>query len=259
MGRASPTAPADDAFASSPNTFKLTVSARILLGSVLRAALRRWCQKYSCGQAKWPAKAPRALSAAASELPAAGVQAAFKGSYLLDQGDGAGLCPYRDIQHRFHLAPAPDGQTVLVAARGSTEFGYFISAGALASVDGGGIQLTLARRYLEDDDPRAKWSSPARVVEELLRKEPTGGPPWHEDEDESLRVLMSEYAGLETSRVPWVHIAMQLGQTGLGPPRNGKQCRARWTQHLDPSIKKVEWQGFASPWRARAMRLRHTP
>ena len=81
---------------------------------------------------------------------------------------------------------------------------------------------------------------------------------WHEDEDESLRVLMSEYAGLETSRVPWVHIAMQLGKTGLGPLRNGKQCRARWTQHLDPSIK-VEWQGFSSPWRARAMRLRHTP
>ena len=187
------------------------------------------------------------------------MQAAFKGSYLLDQGDGAGLCPYRDIQHRFHLAPAPDGQTVLVAARGSTEFGYFISAGALASVDGG-VVLTLARRYLEDNDPRAKWSSPARVVEELLRKEPgADSPPWHEGEDESLRVLMSEYAGLETSRVPWVHIAMQLGQTGLGPLRNGKQCRARWTQHLDPSIKKVAWQGFASPWRARAMRLRHTP
>ena len=79
---------------------------------------------------------------------------------------------------------------------------------------------------------------------------------WHEDEDESLRVLMSEYAGIET--LPWVHIAMQLGKKGLGPLRNGKQCRARWTEHLDPSIKKVEWQGFASPWRARAMRLRHT-
>ena len=64
---------------------------------------------------------------------------------------------------------------------------------------------------------------------------------WHEDEDESLRVLMSEYGGMETSRVPWVDVALRLGDSKGFGPRDGKQCRERWTQHLDPSIKKGEW------------------
>jgi hypothetical protein len=33
----------------------------------------------------------------------------------------------------------------------------------------------------------------------------------------------------------WAHIAQQL------PRRNGKQCRERWHNHLDPSIRREEW------------------
>jgi len=33
----------------------------------------------------------------------------------------------------------------------------------------------------------------------------------------------------------WAHIAQQL------PRRNGKQCRERWHNHLDPSICREEW------------------
>ena len=87
-------------------------------------------------------------------------------------------------------------------------------------------------------------------------------------QDDAMRQLMLEYAGTEMHRVPWVEIANKLAErcTG-GLKRDGKQCaplssfvasselermferdqlpvdrcRERWTQHLDPSIRKGDW------------------
>ena len=39
----------------------------------------------------------------------------------------------------------------------------------------------------------------------------------------------------------WSTIAEKLAEQHLGPARSGKQCRTRWLNHLDPSIKKSPW------------------
>jgi hypothetical protein len=73
------------------------------------------------------------------------------GSYQLDQGDG--LAKFSDVSHVCHLAA--DG---VVGACGNTEFGKFISLGKLVARESHG-ELTLARRYITDNDPRAKLSA----------------------------------------------------------------------------------------------------
>ena len=101
--------PSDQEFAASPNAFTLT-SAKI--------------------------KGGVSLSATAAELePAAGLKSKFTGSYQLDQGDG--LETFSDKTHMFKISAAPDG-SVLVAARGTTEFGAFVSAGRLGPLRRGG-------------------------------------------------------------------------------------------------------------------------
>lgn len=47
--------------------------------------------------------------------------------------------------------------------------------------------------------------------------------------------LMFSYTWLGTVQVKWSVVASRL------PGRIGKQCRERWFNHLDPSIKKGEW------------------
>ena len=49
----------------------------------------------------------------------------------------------------------------IVGARGSTEFGEFVSLGRMDShfMGGAAATLTLARRYIADDDPRCKLSA----------------------------------------------------------------------------------------------------
>jgi hypothetical protein len=144
--------PSDQEFAASPNAFTLT-SAKI--------------------------KGGVSLSATAAELePAAGLKSKFTGSYQLDQGDG--LETFSDKTHMFKISAAPDG-SVLVAARGTTEFGAFVSAGRLESGGSTGVQLTLARRYVDDADPRKKWTTADRVTTELLSDRQgafADGGPW---------------------------------------------------------------------------------
>jgi hypothetical protein len=144
--------PSDQEFAASPNAFTLT-SAKI--------------------------KGGVSLSATAAELePAAGLKSKFTGSYQLDQGDG--LETFSDKTHMFKISTAPDG-SVLVAARGTTEFGAFVSAGRLESGGSTGVQLTLARRYVDDADPRKKWTTADRVTTELLSDRQgafADGGPW---------------------------------------------------------------------------------
>ena len=58
--------------------------------------------------------------------------------------------------------------------------------------------------------------------------------PWTADEDKMLRVLVAESEGLDRNNM-WVVIGNKM------PERNGKQCRERWVNHLDPKIVKGAW------------------
>ncbi|XP_059200498.1 transcriptional activator Myb-like [Centropristis striata] len=54
--------------------------------------------------------------------------------------------------------------------------------------------------------------------------------PWTQDEDERVMALVQKY-GVKH----WALIAKHLHS------RNGKQCRERWHNHLDPTVKKSGW------------------
>jgi hypothetical protein len=62
-----------------------------------------------------------------------GIKGRFRGSYLLDQGDGGGLQSYKDKSHSFHILDDKEDThgVVHVAAQGNTQFGRFVSAGVL--------------------------------------------------------------------------------------------------------------------------------
>jgi len=57
--------------------------------------------------------------------------------------------------------------------------------------------------------------------------------PWTEEEDQKVRELVKMHGAKK-----WSLIASHL------PGRIGKQCRERWTNHLDPGVKKENWE----PW-----------
>eukprot|EP00736_Rhodelphis_marinus_P008201 Rmarinus@m.15842 len=54
--------------------------------------------------------------------------------------------------------------------------------------------------------------------------------PWSKEEDEIVVRLVRQFGAKK-----WSHIAAQL------PGRNGKQCRERWHNHLNPDINKDPW------------------
>lgn len=82
----------------------------------------------------------------------------FTGTYKLDN-DGSGFRDYSDDVHRICFKDHTASWS-LVAARGSCTFGEFISAGRLVFPQGNTpATLTLARRYLTEDDPRTKLSA----------------------------------------------------------------------------------------------------
>lgn len=94
----------------------------------------------------------------------------FTGSYKLDNGEGP--ADFTDIKHEIWAHNGPPAHHpstsswAVVGACGDTEFGRFVSLGRLdQKADGcipGGEQytrLTLARRYIADDDPRKEMSA----------------------------------------------------------------------------------------------------
>jgi len=56
--------------------------------------------------------------------------------------------------------------------------------------------------------------------------------PWTQDEDKVIVNLINTYG---IGNIKWSEIASNL------PGRLGKQCRERWVNHLDPSLKKGPW------------------
>lgn len=98
----------------------------------------------------------------------------FKGSYLLDQGDGQGPRKFRDTTHHFtfdsciktsgmsaNKDETEEGECnrfLLITASGSTKFGNFVSAGYIHAIkkiaSETNVELILARRYISDDDSR---------------------------------------------------------------------------------------------------------
>ena len=90
----------------------------------------------------------------------------FGGSYKLDNGDG--LEDTSDDTHRWEVRTwpsTPPGEVdrathAAVAAVGTTPFGRFVSLGVIE-----GRTMTLARRYIADDDVRTAWSSPTAVLD----------------------------------------------------------------------------------------------
>ena len=97
----------------------------------------------------------------------------FGGSYKLDNGNG--LEDTSDDTHRWEVRTWPKAAPgevecathAAVAAVGTTPFGRFVSLGVID-----GSTMTLARRYIEDDDPRAAWASPAAVLDACLDDAP---------------------------------------------------------------------------------------
>ncbi|CAG8463123.1 5203_t:CDS:2 [Diversispora eburnea] len=63
---------------------------------------------------------------------------------------------------------------------------------------------------------------------------------WTPEEDASLRDAVSEFVDLLDSEghpqpIPWNKIAVRI------PHRTGIQCQARWSEALDPSVRKGKW------------------
>lgn len=81
-----------------------------------------------------------------------------------DDDDDDSIKRYPDAKHSLLLPTtersALKGIRKIVAAVGENDFGSFVSAGFVTVVKAKrrGLQLVLARRYLENDDVRSKWS-----------------------------------------------------------------------------------------------------
>merc|ERR1719310_1170030 len=67
------------------------------------------------------------------------------------------------------------------------------------------------------------------MEEEIAKKR-----PWSQEEDDTVRRLVAEQRGVDGAN-RWAEIAKYL------PGRNGKQCRERWHNQLDPAIRKDAW------------------
>ena len=60
--------------------------------------------------------------------------------------------------------------------------------------------------------------------------------PWNKKEDEAIIELVNKYG---TSN--WTLIANEMALLYKSKHRNGKQCRERWHNHLDPNVNKDNW------------------
>ncbi|KAA0176441.1 hypothetical protein FNF27_02137 [Cafeteria roenbergensis] len=78
---------------------------------------------------------------------------------------------------------------------------------------------------------RARWAK--LQSGEAARVEARARGAWSKQDDEDLRRLVLDYGGPEAAK--WSMIAKDLGE------RDGKQCRDRWYNHVDPTINHSHW------------------
>ena len=79
------------------------------------------------------------------------------GYYLLDNGGGHER--FTDIRQNVVVEEKSPTDPLVVAAVGTTEFGAFVSLGSIDETASGTVRMTLARRYVDDSDPRARWTT----------------------------------------------------------------------------------------------------
>lgn len=60
--------------------------------------------------------------------------------------------------------------------------------------------------------------------------------PWNKKEDEAIIELVNKYGTTN-----WTIIANEMALIYKSKQRNGKQCRERWHNHLDPIVNKDNW------------------
>lgn len=85
-----------------------------------------------------------------------------------------------DVLTSLQWRGSPDKSDSLCYAQGSDEYGHFISTGYMKP----GNRITLARRYLDSGDDRAKWTA-EQVHQEIMKaiydneeEDVTVMPPW---------------------------------------------------------------------------------
>ena len=115
-------------------------------------------------------------------------EASLVGGEGWDMGEGSEKKKYLDESHNVLLSNLRwkgnmrDQRDNLVFAKGRNDFGDFVSAGWMRP----GSRITLARRYLEEDDARIKWSLEdlQKAVLNGIYDEQSGQvhvPPWQCD------------------------------------------------------------------------------
>ena len=77
--------------------------------------------------------------------------------------------------------------------------------------------------FISNTDPNLSLSHTFRCIKKRI--------PWSEEEDKTMKQLVNKYG---TSN--WTLISSKMGKV-----RNGKQCRERWYNQLNPSMKKNNW------------------
>ncbi|KAM3146932.1 hypothetical protein pb186bvf_001086 [Paramecium bursaria] len=74
-----------------------------------------------------------------------------------------------------------------------------------------------------------------------MMKLPLQQAPWSPTEDELLKKIIDDFQSMNRGN-KWSMIATQLNkQSDTNVHRNGKQCRERWNNHLNPSINRTPW------------------
>ena len=77
--------------------------------------------------------------------------------------------------------------------------------------------------FISSTEPNISTSHTFRCIKKRI--------PWSEEEDKLMKQLVNKYG---TSN--WTLISSKMGKS-----RNGKQCRERWYNQLNPSMKKNNW------------------
>uniref|UniRef100_K3WZU3 Uncharacterized protein n=1 Tax=Globisporangium ultimum (strain ATCC 200006 / CBS 805.95 / DAOM BR144) TaxID=431595 RepID=K3WZU3_GLOUD len=84
--------------------------------------------------------------------------------------------------------------------------------------------------YDEDDDDGDESGTKGELRRSSKPADSNSKRPWTREENEKLMQLVKQYGAKR-----WSLIAMHL------PGRVGKQCRERWHNHLNPSVRKDAW------------------